>query len=673
MEFRLKSLYQPMGDQPEAIKKLITGVDNGSKHQVLLGVTGSGKTFTVANVVEKTQKPTLIISHNKTLATQLYQEFRDFFPESGVGFFISYYDYYLPESYIPQTDTYIAKETDINEEIDKLRLQATSLLFSRRDAIIIASVSCIYNIGSPLEYGKFVLDLKVGQRIRQRELEKRLVDLHYHANRWEINRSEFRRRGDLIEVHPADGDEVLQIELKEDQIVALSLREPFDNKITSLSQYFLYPAKHYSVNPETIKPAFEQIKIDLLERMKELKKEGKLVEAQRLEQRVEYDLEMIKEVGYVNGIENYSRYFDGRNSGDPPFTLLDYFHYRYDDDFLVVIDESHISVPQLRGMYRGDQSRKQTLIDFGFRLPSALDNRPLKFAEFLPKVPQIIYVSATPGEWEIEKSNYQVVEQLVRPTGLVEPEVSVRPTKNQVKDLIEEVLKRKKNGQRVLITTLTKRLAEDLSEYLAEPKNTRGEKVKVNYLHADVQTLDRSKILADLRRGDYDCIVGINLLREGLDLPEVSLVAILDADAYGFLRSKTSLIQIMGRAARNLAGEVILYADNETLAIKEAVAEVKRRREIQLEYNQKHNITPATIEKPIRGAVIENYKNKGEKLKVKSEKFLREIDPSSLTPKEIKERIKILRRKMYQLASVLEFEEAAKVRDQIKRLEEWGD
>ncbi|MBU2592267.1 MAG: excinuclease ABC subunit UvrB [Patescibacteria group bacterium] len=668
MEFKLKAPYSPTGDQPQAIEKLTKGIKDGLPHQVLLGVTGSGKTYTIANVIKNVQKPTLVISHNKTLAAQLYQEFREFFPKNGVGFFISYYDYYLPESYIPQTDTYIAKETDVNEEIDRLRLEATSLLSSRKDVVIVASVSCIYNIGSPTEYSRKILELKVGQKISQRELAKDLVDLFYENNRWEVGRGVFRRRGDLIEIGLAYKEEILEVEFSGDKIIGLSLKKLFSDQKIEEQSFFVCPAKHYIADPGVLGQAFVQIEKDLNKRLAELKKEDKLLEAQRLEQRVNYDLEMIHEVGYVSGIENYSRYFDNRDPGDPPNTLIDFYKHAFGDDFLVVIDESHITVPQVGGMYLGDKSRKQTLIDFGFRLPACLDNRPLQLPEFLNLVPKTIYVSATPAEWEIKKSDYRVVEQLVRPTGLTEPEVVVRPTGNQVQDLIQEILKRKKKKQRVLVTTLTKRLAEDLSVYLSDTKNTQGKKIAVHYIHADVAALERVKILADLRRGKYDVIVGVNLLREGLDLPEVSLVAILDADSRGFLRSKTSLIQTMGRATRNSAGEVILYADEKTNAIVEAIAEVERRRRIQLDYNKKYKITPKTIEKPIRKGIVKGgfKKNKLGKRGLFS-------NPESMTPKDISFEIRVLKRKMGELAAALEFEAAVKVRDQIRKMEDWLD
>ena len=660
-KFQLSANYSPAGDQAQAIEKLTCGVKEKKAHQVLLGVTGSGKTYSVANVIAKTQKPTLVISHNKTLATQLYQEFKEFFPGNAVGFFISYYDYYQPEAYIPQTDTYIEKETDINEEIDKLRLQATSLLFSRKDVIIVASVSCIYNLGSPEEYKRFVIELKKGQPINQEEFLYQLVALHYSRSRMELDRSHFRIRGENIELIPAYSDEILKIAIENGIIKQITSRPIISGKITELESYLIYPAKHYLTNPDILRTAEEQIKQDLKIRLDQFKKEDKLLEAQRLEQKVNYDLEMIQEMGYVNGIENYSRYFDGRAPGEPPWTLLDYFGHRFGKDFLVVIDESHMTVPQLRGMYRGDLSRKRTLIDFGFRLPAAIDNRPLKFSEFEQRVFQTIYVSATPDEWELQKTN-GAVEQLVRPTGLVDPEVKVKPTEGQISDLVAEIIKRKQKNERVLVTTLTKKMAEELAHWLAEPKNTQTP-LLVHYLHADVETLERTDILADLRAGKYDVVVGVNLLREGLDLPEVSLVAILDADKQGFLRSKTSLIQTMGRTARNISGQVIMYADEVSTAMRQAIEEVERRRKAQLEYNQKHKITPKTIEKPIRNRIAEkSQKSKAQNLKLK------ELNLDSLTPGEQKKLIPQLRREMRQAAANLDFETAIQLRDLILKI-----
>lgn len=592
MKFKLKSDFKPTGDQPQAIEKLTKTIQKGSKHQVLVGVTGSGKTFTMANVIEKIQKPTLVISHNKTLAAQLYQEFRDFFPENAVSYFVSYYDYYQPEAYVPQTDTYINKESEINEEIDKLRLAATTNLLTRKDVIVVASVSCIYNIGSPVEYGKFIMELKPGVKVSQQEIMMRLTDLQYGRNDYAFERGTFRIRGENVDVFPAYADSGLRIETGEGKIKEITEFDPLTGGLLKKNvSTVIYPAKHYMTSPVTYDPIFAEIRNDLKERVGELKKMGKELEAHRLTQRTNYDLQMIRELGFVNGIENYSRYFDGRKPGEPPFSLLNYFKH-CSNDFLTIVDESHITLPQIRGMYAGDRSRKQMLIDYGFRLPSALDNRPLKYDEFARRVNQLTYVSATPNEYELSlATEYDAIaEQLIRPTGLVDPKVSVRPTKGQIEDLISEILKRVSKKQRVLVTTLTKRMAEDLSTYLLERD------IKVSYLHSDIITLQRQDILDKLRSGEYDVLIGINLLREGLDLPEVSLVAILDADKEGFLRSKTSLIQTMGRAARHVDAQVIMYADNVTKSMDEAIKEVERRRDIQLKYNKKHNITPKSIQ-----------------------------------------------------------------------------
>ncbi len=655
MNFQLHSPFEPAGDQQQAIEKLTAGIKNNLPHQVLLGTTGSGKTFTIAQVIQRTQRPTLVMAPNKALAVQLYQEYKEFFPHNAVGFFVSYYDYYQPESYLPQTDTYIAKETDINEEIDKLRLQATSLLFSRPDVIIVASVSCIYNIGSPFEYGRNVVELKVGQKADLEALLYQLVSLHYTRSRLGLERGTFRVRGAIVEVLPAYADEILKITFDQGKIADLQVRPLIGGRPVAVAKYLIYPAKHFLTNPEVVKEATRQISADLTIRLAQLKKESRLLEAQRLAQRTHYDLEMIAETGYVNGIENYSRYFDGRQPGEAPWTLIDYFRHVYGNNFLTVIDESHLTVPQIRGMFQGDLSRKTTLIDFGFRLPSCLDNRPLRFNEFLPKVSQVIYASATPDEWEIRKSEGQVAEQLIRPTGLVDPEILIRPAADQINDLVKEIVKRKKLGQRTLVTTLTKKTAEELARWLADPKNT-GTEVLVHFLHADVATLERSDILADLRAGKYDVVVGVNLLREGLDLPEVSLVAILDADQQGFLRSRTSLIQTMGRAARHISGQVILYADSISGAMREAMAEVNRRRRVQLDFNREHGITPRSIEKPIRDRIV------------KKSAPLPKVDLEALTPGEKKKMIPQLRRDMRQAAAMLDFEKAAQIRDIIKKI-----
>ena len=569
--FNLKSNFKPTGDQPQAIDKLVAGVNKNLKNQVLLGVTGSGKTFTMANVIEKTQKPTLIISHNKTLAGQLYQEFRDFFPENAVSYFVSYYDFYQPEAYIPTTDTYIEKEAQINELIDKLRLQSTTNILTRNDVIVVASVSCIYNIGSPVEYSKFILELEAGQKIDQKNILRRLTELQYERSEFEFKRGTFRVRGERIDVYPAYEDFGYSVTLDSNKVEKIEKFEPLTGKSLSrpiLTKIIVYPAKHFMTDPLIFKSTENKIREDLKKESESLKKQKKFIEADRLIRRVNYDLEMIKEVGYVNGIENYSRYFDGRQIGDPPYTLIDYFKESYGDDWLLFIDESHMTVPQLRGMFNGDYSRKKTLIEFGFRLKAAYDNRPLKFDEFYPKNKNLIYVSATPNDWELKRS--EVAEQLIRPTGIIDPKVIIRSAKDEVPDLLREAEKRIKNNEKILVTTLTKKTAEDLSGYLKE-KN-----IKATYLHSDIETLERSDILDNLRKGDFDVLIGVNLLREGLDLPEVSLVAILDADKEGFLRSRTSLIQTMGRAARNITSQVVLYADTITKSIKKAVEEIDR-------------------------------------------------------------------------------------------------
>lgn len=659
VKFDLVSNFKPTGDQPKAIEKLTNGLSKNSKHQVLLGVTGSGKTFTMANVIQKIQKPTLVISHNKTLAGQLYQEFRDFFPNNAVCYFVSYYDFYQPEAYIPSSDTYIEKEVEINEEIDMLRLSATTNLLTRKDVIVIASVSCIYNLGSPIEYGKFVMELKPGVKVEQRDILLRLSDLQYERNDYGFKRGTFRVRGEDIDLFPAYLDNGIRMIVNNGVITKIQEFDPLTGDTTSnLNTAVIYPAKHYMTDPSTYKNVFPQIRSDMEKRVRELKSEGKLLEAQRLQQKVTYDLDMIRELGYVNGVENYSRYFDGRKPGQPPFTLLNYMA-ECSKDFLTIIDESHITVPQIRGMYNGDRSRKQTLIDYGFRLPSALDNRPLKFEEFMTRVDKSVYVSATPDEYELSLAteNDGIVEQLIRPTGLVDPKVSVRPTKGQIEDLILEIGKKVAKKQRVLVTTLTKRMSEELSSYLQERD------VKVSYLHSDVETLKRQDILDRLREGEYDVLIGINLLREGLDLPEVSLVAILDADKEGFLRSRTSLIQTMGRAARNVDSEVIMYADSVTKSMKAAIDEVERRRTVQIAYNKKHNITPKSIEKSIRAKLVE-HQQKQEEIN-----YLQTLQKKDiLLPDEKEKLIKKLRKEMQQAAKELDFETATILRDQIRLL-----
>lgn len=662
-KFKLHSDFKPTGDQPEAIDALVGNLSSGVDEQVLLGVTGSGKTFTLANVIDKIQKPTLIISHNKTLAAQLYQEFRDFFPENAVSYFVSYYDYYQPEAYIPQTDTYIEKETEINEEIDKLRLAATTNLLTRSDTIIVASVSCIYNIGSPKEYGNFVLELKSGMKIARESIFERLVQLQYERSDYGFHRSTFRVRGDTIDIFPAYEDVAIRIVFDMDKLAAITKLDPLTgNTIENLSGTVIYPAKHYMTDPKSYKKVFSEIEADMAEQEKRFKNAHKYIEAQRIREKVTYDLEMINEIGYVNGIENYSRYFDGRKPGEPPYSLLDYFKEVAGNDWLLFIDESHMTIPQIRGMYNGDRSRKQTLIDYGFRLPAALDNRPLRFEEFERSQPRTIYVSATPSDWELSRvGRDHVVEQLLRPTGLLDPTVSVRPIQGQIDDLYEEIQKRVVSKQRVLVTTLTKQMAEDLSQFLEE----KG--IKVHYLHSDVLTLERSDILDDLRAGAYDVIVGVNLLREGLDLPEVSLVAILDADKEGFLRSRVSLIQTMGRAARHASGEVILYADVMTDSIKNALSEVKRRRAAQETYNIAHGITPTTIQKPIRERLVEKEIEKREQT-TRELLGIEEQQLESMTPQDKKAFIKKLMSAMRDASHDLNFELAAKIRDFISSI-----
>ena len=625
-----------------------------------MGVTGSGKTFTIANVIQKVQKPTLVISHNKTLAAQLYQEFRDYFPDNAVSYFVSYYDYYQPEAYIPQTDTYIEKETSINDAIDKLRLAATTNLLTRKDVIVVASVSCIYNLGSPAEYGKSILELAPDLKISRDQIFLALNDLQYSRSVYDLHRSSYRVRGETIDVYPAyediairihhDGQKVTKLE-KIDPLTGTTLLPPpnLGGGIKG-GGMVIFPAKHYIASRDDLTSAFSQIRRDLKLQTTHLKSSGKVLEAHRIQQRVTYDLEMIKNLGYVNGIENYSRYFDGRKPGDPPYSLLDYFP----KDYLLIVDESHMTIPQIRGMYNGDRSRKQTLIDYGFRLPAALDNRPLKFDEFLRRINQVIYVSATPDEWEISQSGGRVVEQLIRPTGLIDPQISIRPTSGQIQDLESRIKHLISKGQRALVTTLTKRMAEDLSTYLAE------QGFKVHYLHSDIKTLERLDILDDLRQGVYDVIVGINLLREGLDLPEVSLVAILDADKEGFLRSKTSLIQTMGRASRHEQGTVIMYADTITRSMQQATDEVSRRRRIQVEYNTRHHITPTSISKPIKDRLV---KKEEEKEAFDTSKI------SQLIPSDLSRLIRHMTKQMNSASRDLDFETAARLRDRLREIQ----
>lgn len=674
---KVVSSFKPTGDQPKAIESLVKGVKLGLKNQILLGVTGSGKTYTMAKVIESLSMPALIISHNKTLAGQLYQEFRDFFPENGVSFFISYYDYYQPEAYIPTTDTYIEKEAQINELIDKLRLQTTTNILTRKDTIVVASVSCIYNIGSPREYGHFVIEINLGEKINEEEILRRLIGLQYQRSEFEFKRGSFRKRSNYLDIYLAYEDYSYRIEIVENKVVSISIIDPLTGKIIkdNLEKVIIYPAKHYLADNETFKKVEKNIRQDLKNEAEELKKRGKLSEAERLIRRVNFDLEMIKEVGYVNGIENYSRYFDGRLPGQPPYSLIDYFQEAYGNDWLLFIDESHMTIPQLRGMYHGDYSRKKTLVEYGFRLKAAFDNRPLKFEEFYPKPRHFIYVSATPDEWEINQAKIEVkkkrlshpavVEQLIRPTGIVDPEIDIRPAKNEIDDLIKEIEKRVKSKEKILVTTLTKKIAEDLSDYLKEKK------IRAMYLHSDIDTLERSDILERLRKGEYDILVGVNLLREGLDLPEVSLVAILDADREGFLRSKTSLIQTMGRAARNIQGKVIIYADMITKSIKQAKEEIERRREYQLQYNKKYHIKPTTVYKPIREKIIEREGDILMDNHISKDKIvdsLVEINKESLTPYDRKKIIKKLQFLMKKAANEFNFELAIKIRDKLKEI-----
>jgi len=663
--FELKSTFKPAGDQPAAIEKLVSNYRQGIGKQTLLGVTGSGKTFTVANFIEQTQLPTLVISHNKTLAGQLYQEFKELFPKNKVSYFVSYYDYYQPESYLPASDTYIAKDVEINDLIDKLRLEATSNLFSGPDNIIVASVSCIYNIGDPVEFSGRTLDFAIGQVWPRRSLLEALVSLYYTRSDLEFKRSTFRVRGEQVEIWPSYADWIIVLDFVDGTLQKVTERHPFSGHEVTSQNYRLYPAKQYvgTANAD-LKEIFKAIRSDCQKQVDLFNSQNKILEAHRIHARVEYDLEMIEELGYVNGIENYSTYFEqNRRPGDPPYTLVDYFRHLWGDNFLTVIDESHVSVPQITGMHAGDHARKKTLIDFGFRLPSAFDNRPLRFEEFYERVKNVIYVSATPAEFEIKDSNGHVIEQIIRPTGLVDPPIVVRSTKNQIPNLIDEIVKRKTVKERTLVVTITKKMAEELAGYLANPQKTPIP-LSVAYLHSDIDTLERSTILDKLRSGDYDVLVGVNLLREGLDLPEVSLVAILDADKQGFLRSKSSLIQIMGRASRHLSGSVILYADEVSDAMRGAIGEVNRRRTIQLKYNQDHNITPVSITKSIRPKIIEAE----ESTKAVITPLLL-VDPDSLTPDQKKHHLSGLRKQMRTFAADLNFEEAIKIRDKIRKIE----
>lgn len=649
MEFKLQSDYAPKGDQPEAIKKLSDGILAGKKHQILRGVTGSGKTFTMANIIQNVQRPTLVLAHNKTLAYQLFTEFKEFFPENAVEYFVSYYDYYQPEAYVAATDTYIAKDSSINDEIDKMRHSATMALFERRDVIIVASVSCIYGLGDPIEYKKLVVSLRPGQEISPEEVMKKLIDVQYVRNDVEFERGTFRARGDILDIYPAGFDQkAIRIEFFGDEIDKISEFDPLTGKaISKISHAYIYPASHYATTSEKTEKAIISIEKELEERIKEFESENKLLEAQRIEQRTKYDIEMLKEIGFCSGIENYSAHLSQRPRGSRPYTLIDYFP----KDFVLMVDESHVSIPQVGGMYEGDRSRKQNLVDFGFRLPSALDNRPLKFDEFEKLINQTVYVSATPGPYEMKKTHSELVEQIIRPTGLLDPIVEVRPTENQIDDLIGEVHKTIAKGERVLVTTLTKKMAEDLTDYLME------QNIKVRYLHSDIKTIERSEIIRDLRLGKFDVLVGINLLREGLDIPEVSLITILDADKEGFLRSETSLIQTIGRAARNSEGHVIMYGDTITVSMQKAIDETERRRKIQEEFNEKHDITPTTIKKNI-GEIIQITKKAEEE---EIEEFNREDIATILINMESE---------MYKAAEELDFERAARLRAQIKKMRE---
>lgn len=663
-EFRIESAFEPSGDQPTAIAQLTEGLNDGLAHQTLLGVTGSGKTFTIAKVIESVQRPTIVLAPNKTLAAQLYGEMKSFFPRNSVEYFVSYYDYYQPEAYVPSSDTFIEKDASVNDHIEQMRLSATKALFERNDTVIVGTVSAIYGLGDPRSYLNMVLHLDRGDITDQRTILRRLAELQYKRNDVELSRGTFRVRGEVIDVHPAESErEAIRIELFDDEIEQLSYFDPLTGEVLRrVPRLTVYPKSHYVTPRSVILEAIDSIKDELKERLGNLRSIEKLVEAQRLEQRTVYDLEMLQELGYCNGIENYSRYLSGRGPGEPPPCLLDYLP----DNALMIMDESHVSVPQFGGMYKGDHSRKSTLVEYGFRLPSALDNRPLKFEEFESISPQVIYISATPGNYELEKSD-QVAEQVVRPTGLVDPEIEVRPVATQVDDVLSEINERVELGQRVLITTLTKRMSEDLTEYLEE----NG--ARVRYLHSDIDTVERVEIIQDLRKGVFDVLVGINLLREGLDIPEVSLVAIFDADKEGFLRSDRSLIQTIGRAARNLNGKAILYADSITGSMRRAIDETERRRQKQKDYNEEHNITPQSVEKSV-GNIMEGAQSRYDQQRYKQLHEIAEItdDYESMTPDLALKQIQQLEQKMYEFARNLEFEDAARTRDEIQRLKNFA-
>ena len=651
-EFKLKAPYEPTGDQPQAIAELVKGFKEGNQCQTLLGVTGSGKTFTMANVIQQLQKPTLVIAHNKTLAAQLYGEFKEMFPDNAVEYFVSYYDYYQPEAYVPSSDTYIAKDSSVNEEIDKLRLSATAALIERRDVIVIASVSCIYGLGEPENFEQMMLSLRPGMEKDRDEVLRQLIDIQYDRNDMDFKRGTFRVRGDTVEIVPADrGDTAIRVEFFGDEIDRISEIDMLTGEVkNTLNHIAIFPASHYVVPKERMEKAIRNIEIELEEQVKYFKSEGKLLEAQRIAERTNFDIEMMRETGFCSGIENYSRHLAGLAPGQPPNTLMDYFP----DDFIIMIDESHKTVPQIGGMYHGDQSRKRTLVEYGFRLPSALDNRPLSFDEFESKIDQVMFVSATPGKYE-EEHELLRAEQVIRPTGLLDPEVEVRPVEGQIDDLISEVNKETAKKNKVLITTLTKRMAEDLTDYMRELG------IRVKYLHSDIDTLERTEIIRDMRLDVFDVLVGINLLREGLDIPEITLVAILDADKEGFLRSETSLIQTIGRAARNAEGHVIMYADNMTDSMRMAIDETMRRREIQMKYNEEHGITPQTIKKSVRDLISISKKVAAEEMKL-------EKDPESMSVAELEKLIKKLEKQMKKAAAELNFEAAAELRDKLIEL-----
>ena len=651
--FKLVSDYKPTGDQPQAIEYLSNGIRDGKKFQTLLGVTGSGKTFTMANIIQNVQKPTLVLAHNKTLAGQLYSEFKEFFPENNVEYFVSYYDYYQPEAYVPSSDTYIEKDASVNDEIDKLRHSATASLFETRDVIIVASVSCIYGLGDPIDYEHMIISLRPGMQVERNTVLKKLINMQYTRNELDFKRGTFRAKGDVVEIYPSDESETaVRVSFWGDEVEKIDVINPLTGKVeASRNHIMIFPNSHYVTTSDKMERAIQTIQEELEERIKYFKDNSKLLEAQRIEERTNFDIEMMKETGFCQGIENYSRHISGREAGSPPFTLFDYFP----KDFLLLVDESHATLPQVRAMYNGDRARKETLVNYGFRLPSAFDNRPLKFNEFEERINQAVFVSATPGDYELEHSKDRVVEQIIRPTGLLDPKIDVKPVTNQVDDLIEQIRERTEKNERVLVTTLTKKMAEDLTSYL------EGLDIKVRYMHSDIKALERMEIIRDLRLGKFDVLVGINLLREGLDIPEVSLVAILDADKEGFLRSERSLIQTIGRAARNTDGKVIMYADELTPSMEKAISETNRRRKIQEAYNKEHNITPKTISKAIRETIKATYEA--------DTPVSKDIKPGET----IEEVINRLTDEMLKYAQNLEFEKAAEVRDKIKELENYND